>query len=651
MLFIILGFALNLFFASTAFATSPTLNLSLSSGTVSLELVALDNAGTFASSNNLSISASTNNYSGYTLSISSNTANAPLNGPLNGVNTETLDSIGLVSGVTSTGISADVFSNSSNTQYNNKWGYKPSKRNSIDNTNFLPAPSITGDVLDVTSSANDVVNTYTMSIGARVTPTTLTGTYSNTFVIAAVANLINYSITYNANDGNNGADTTNMPITNPQTGSVDTNTTTVTLSSSIPERDGFVFQGWCTVQVADDASCTGTEYQPGDNYNIDYTAINTINLYARWETDTVNLAITFAGSGVSSVKVCTVSGNCSSNNLVGTVSSSGGSVTGLTSNTTYYLYPIFRTSNYAVNTWKKTSATGTLAGVSTQNTTTTTNNPTFVMTSGDSAVTLTGRFTGTYIQELTLSQCQRNVGTNGNASNVGDNITVFDRRSENYPSGDEGDYTVRYINGACWMTQNLRVRGTISSTYSNFSGSSFNVSAYDSKTNGASGGQCDNTNSYNNACSHVPDSTDLASIGSGATLKSVGVWYNFMAATAGAITTDANKVVPTTDICPSGWHLPTGPARESGTDFYKIFQSTVTTAISPNNYLTAFGATSAGFFNTGVLKNPTDGRWWATSATHDTSRNSLGYFGSDGTFFSGANYRHFSISIRCVRTS
>ena len=258
MLFIILGFALNLFFASTAFATSPTLNLSLSSGTVSLELIALDNAGTFASSNNLSISASTNNYSGYTLSISSNTANAPLNGPLNGVNTETLDSIGLVSGVTSTGISADVFSNSSNTQYNNKWGYKPSKRNSIDNTNFLPAPSITGDVLDVTSSANDVVNTYTMSIGARVTPTTLTGTYSNTFVIAAVANLINYSITYNANDGNNGADTTNMPITNPQTGSVDTNTTTVTLSSSIPERDGFVFQGWCTVQVADDASCTGT---------------------------------------------------------------------------------------------------------------------------------------------------------------------------------------------------------------------------------------------------------------------------------------------------------------------------------------------------------------------------------------------------------
>ena len=76
LLFIILGFALNLFFASTAFAASPTLNLSLSSGTVSLELVALDNAGTFASSNNLII---------YGQSVGNGTLTA--SAPWNGINT------------------------------------------------------------------------------------------------------------------------------------------------------------------------------------------------------------------------------------------------------------------------------------------------------------------------------------------------------------------------------------------------------------------------------------------------------------------------------------------------------------------------------------------------------------------------------------
>ena len=48
----------------------------------------------------------------------------------------------------------------------------------------------------------------------------------------------------------------------------------------------------------------------------------------------------------------------------------------------------------------------------------------------------------TYIQDLTLSECQ------SQASDA--DLTVKDKR-------DNNEYTVRYINGACWMTQNLRL--------------------------------------------------------------------------------------------------------------------------------------------------------------------------------------------------
>ncbi|MBR2993789.1 InlB B-repeat-containing protein [Candidatus Saccharibacteria bacterium] len=105
-------------------------------------------------------------------------------------------------------------------------------------------------------------------------------------MITAVANLIPYSITYNQNT----TDTvSNMPTPNPQAGNLDVNsTTTVTLSNNTPTRSGYVFKGWCTIQVADDAACTGTEYQPSSTYNIDYlTGNNTFTLYARWVQPTI----------------------------------------------------------------------------------------------------------------------------------------------------------------------------------------------------------------------------------------------------------------------------------------------------------------------------------------------------------------------------
>lgn len=86
-----------------------------------------------------------------------------------------------------------------------------------------------------------------------------------------------------------------------------------------------------------------------------------------WEPAKYNLAITFAGTGVSGVKVRTVSGDCTGANLKGTVSTSGGSVSGLSYSESYYLYPAF-TDGYEFVSWAKTdSATGaTLGSTSTE---------------------------------------------------------------------------------------------------------------------------------------------------------------------------------------------------------------------------------------------------------------------------------------------
>ncbi len=259
-----------------------------------------------------------------------------------------------------------------------------------------------------------------------------------------------------------------------------------------------------------------------------------------------------------------------------------------------------------------------------------------------------------YIQDLTLSQCQVNVGTNGNAANIGDNITVYDKRSSNYTSGDEGDYTVRYINGACWMTQNLRIQGTVSATDSNFDSGSINVSQYDLKTNGSS--ECGSSNGYSNPCSHTPDSTDMSTIGSGVTAKQVGAWYNYVAATAGTISTTSNSTNATQDICPSSWHLPTGSAAFTNSDFYKLFQSTSANLINPNNYLTAFGAVKGGVYNTGSIGSSAPyGYLWSATAYNGTSapttRYMMYYDSSRGQFSHGGHFRYYGEFVRCVKTS
>ena len=252
-------------------AASSTLNLDLASDTISVDIGAANANGTFKKSANNTISVTTDHYTGYTLSIKSTDTSASTTSPALKNGSDTMPSI-------TSSLTEEQFSSISATNYNNKYGYLPSRictntNDCTSNTSFLPAPTLTGDILDQTSTANpSTANTYTMAIGARIDQTIPFGSYSNTFEVLLVANAIPYTIVYN--DGV----VSDMPV------DVDTTsmTSSVTISSNTPVRDGYTFGGWCTVQVADNESCTGTTYAAGSTYTLDQTGTNNLQLFAMW---------------------------------------------------------------------------------------------------------------------------------------------------------------------------------------------------------------------------------------------------------------------------------------------------------------------------------------------------------------------------------
>ena len=269
--------ATNLFgLNGSVHATASTLTISVTD-MVSLNIASPDDTGNFATSDTSTnnISVKTTNGTGYELGIKAKTNNS--NALIN-----SSDSSKTIPSIT-TSISESTYS--TNSAYNNTWGFRPSKINSQANSNYLQAPTSasTTTTLDKTSAANpSTANTYNLAIGTRVNSSTTPGSYSNVFVITVTANPIPYTITYNKN-------TTDTVTNMPANVSSSTYSETVTISNQAPARGGFNFKGWCTVQVADGGTCTGTTYNPdGGGTNLTWTlnqtsSSNSLTIYAMWE--------------------------------------------------------------------------------------------------------------------------------------------------------------------------------------------------------------------------------------------------------------------------------------------------------------------------------------------------------------------------------
>ena len=708
--------------AATGSSQSSSLTLDLASSSASVDLLVTDPEGSFAvSSSNAEFNVTTNNFTGYTLSIMSSNDE----GLLTSTNGNSLSSI-------TSAISLDTFAGSSS--YNGKWGYRPSVYNAVANTSFLPSPTTTATTLDTTTAPNtSTPNYYTIEIGVRSDYTTASSSYTNTFIITAVSNPINYTISYNSNTSDN---VTNMPATQ----SSSTSATSIVLADNVPTRAHYTFTGWCsTIPTTSSGvdSCSGDNaitFLPGANYGIDQTTLNNTTLYAMWKIDsftqttqvryenadgtwgdysTVDTKALEYGdsyawdtSSISdfdtakyqpaSVASYTVTGNKTNQVSIYratydlTVTENSSYLSDPTGSGTYRWgetvtigvtkMPDEACYSYSTPTWTKSSgATGSLnstSGTSVTYTMGTTNDTvtatatrtsvdaiiTFNMGTGVTSILFGGKsytngqtasvtcgtkkdIVGVYSGNYWFSSWSATAGTfndtsyfharytvDGPATITLSSRTLTNRGSmQNFTasqcrsyassdpvlvtdSRDNNTYAVRYINGNCWMTQNLRLSGgrTLTSADSNVASSWYFPNT--SLTNG---------NSYTEAYSTISSNT------------SYGGYYNFCAASAGTNCQSYTKYNTTYDICPKGWRLPTS-SEQSG--------------ITGTSYVSAFSPVYSGRYSYGSLIHTGSlSYWWSSTADATNTQYYLSYNGSNLKTNDDFNYNGFSV--RCVRSS
>lgn len=139
-----------------------------------------------AGNTSASFSVSTDNYTGYDLSFTTGNegelATKLVNVVTKGGNTTTyaLGSIGAA-------IDGATFNSGA---YNNMWGIKPNKYNSVENTKYLPVLSTMLIDNVKTSGTND----YTIAVGIRADYEYPAGKYTNTLILTAVANPTAYEV-------------------------------------------------------------------------------------------------------------------------------------------------------------------------------------------------------------------------------------------------------------------------------------------------------------------------------------------------------------------------------------------------------------------------------------------------------------------------
>ena len=219
-----------------------------------------------------------------------------------------------------------------------------------------------------------------------------------------------------------------------------------------------------------------------------------------------------------------------------------------------------------------------------------------------------------YIQDFTPTMCEELASD--------DHFSVMDSR-------DGQIYTVRYINGNCWMTQNLRYIGDTSSTApsSETAGSMIMKASTSNIDADVTISDTDLTlgDSYTEPRIHISDD------------NTKGVWYNYAAASAGTIASSSDSTTAVYSVCPAGWRLPTSTEYQN---------------IHTRGYVSIFTPVMGGYYGKGKI-NKTYGYWWTSTANGGTARYYLSY---DGTYMSvgpggSVVFRYNGFFIRCIRSS
>ena len=299
-------------------------------------------------------------------------------------------------------------------------------------------------------------------------------------------------------------------------------------------------------------------------------------------TSNATVTATSSRSNIKQTITFRTSGGASSITLNGTSRTNGQTMSIACG--TYNLSGSF-SSGYEFSSWSNSG--GSIANRNTLSTRYTVNGP--------GTITLTGKSVPT-MQNFTAADCQSQA-SNGN-------VTVVDSR-------DNNSYTVRYINGNCWMTQNLRLSGgrTLTSADSNV------ASSWSFPSNSLTSGD-----SYTEARSLISSNA------------SYGGYYNYCAASAGTACRSSSAQNATQDICPKGWRLPTHNEQNG-----------------IRSYVSAFSPVYSGEYVNGSPSSTRSTGYWWSATTNDIYRYLLYYNG--GSLYTSHSYKYSGYSVRCIRSS
>ena len=668
-------FVLSILFASllvntNTFATS--ININLSNSTISVDASILNAIGSFYSSDDSTISVTTDNETGYTLSILGNNGTNLTDGSYN------LSSI-------ESPVSESSFSDIYNTVYNNKWGYKPSKLNSEDNTNYLPSPTAAGDIIDKTWVANSTANTYTLSIGTRVNSTTPPGSYSNTFVITAVANGPLLTVNYDGNGlyfDNDSTVTTNTvaynAISSSSGGTTTYSKTAMRGEYKTPGRTngGYTFSGWSEDPYATTATYTN---EAQISQNLPYVNGDpAVTLYAVWDLTNPNYTVRYDGNGADT--------------NVGVMS--GVYHTNVNPGDTFDLFASnFKRDGYGFAGWNtKADGTGTSYGPN-QMVTVDANFQAY-KDKVNQEITLYANwiplakdildndltFQTTNLLSVTLSD-----GTTLASKSNGYVTALKDAR-------DNQVYAVaKLADGNYWLIENLRLNNTpeltalntnnpslpLTNNYSSSTTSNYLSATANSWCTG-NNASCDDqsmlntTNTtWNAGGTYSPSQTQSVTSSNAHTsldnyIYSYGNYYNWYSATAGNGKYSVSSGNTTGDLCPTGWHIPygndgtsTGGGNTSGGFSYLdrqlggsgASQSTVAASnrwrTYPNNFIY-----SGYWYGSSVTDRGTEGYYWSITASNNANAYYLSFSNSQvypGVYRFVLGYgKHRGRSVRCV---
>ena len=673
---------------ASATAMASTTNLSITSGQPNLDLsLSVDGPeGTFAkTADAATFEVDTNNYTGYTLTISGSSTSL-----VNSAESASLSSISAIMGEKE----FDVADN------NGKWGYKPNYYNSVLNQSYIPAPTSAGAVLDKTTASNTgSPKEYSIDLAARVGYDTPSGTYTGSFVLAAVANPVPYAISF--------ADTTGDTISGmPKTITGNADSVYVQLPTNLPQRNGFNFAGWCSVTPTVDAngvmSCSGVTYQastaastdctttptPAYCVGIDQTAAsNTTVLYALWDNNTYTATIRTA-DGISQVSLNGTT--CSS-------STTGCQVSGLLYNHNYTLTATLA-PGYSFGSWY-TDGNGTVTNATSTSTSFTVGNgnttitPSVAMNNKNVTVNFTGRVSAVVFAAngyptqtvtasgATVALAQGIQYTVTTYASTGYNFTSFALNNSSYgtlasTTANPTTFTPNASSSSAVLTVNTAARMYCSSSddycMQNATSAKCGQALMDARD-----GKIYTTASIVSLCwmtrnLDLPGGTTLtssdsnvtspytlpASSTSGFSNNSTAFVYNsgnnggtpcgsstpcysyysYVAATAG---TNPSTGEATSDICPKGWRLPTQTELTSLKSTY-----TTGTALVSSPFLGVYGGDySNSTFNYGG----TSGLYWSSTAYDESRAYRLGYnSGNADMYYSNKRY---GFSLRCVAKS